>query len=445
QFFPILNKKIQKQLKKANITLAHELKECKTILTKTSKSLGESISVRDSCLIALQTKQTEFQKYKAFNDRTINYDKLEHHFRAPTAQDMEILIQTCLMPLAIKTQNDSFKFVHELKQEMHADLKYVESLENEIDELEYDKAEFSDMYDVILQECVSKDVMCSYLMSLSDLDVLDELQYMYLHKSWLWHQRLSHLNFDTINDLAKNDLFSGLPKFKYAKEHICPSCEQGKTKRASNPPKPVLNSKQWLHLLHMDLCGPMRVASINGFLAQSAGSSNTDVLELPCLLVLITETSQSRQHVSTSLIHIESRKLPTKSLFVDGSTRISIFTVNTKGCTVHHWVYDVLSSIPEFTLVKTDSINADHAGCIETRKSTSGGIQFLGDKLVSWMSKKQNFTAMSLAEAEYVALSASCAQVTWMRTQLQDYGFNYNKITLYCDSQSAIAISCNLV
>nr|GEV39860.1 integrase, catalytic region, zinc finger, CCHC-type, peptidase aspartic, catalytic [Tanacetum cinerariifolium] len=83
-------------------------------------------------------------------------------------------------------------------------------------------------------------------------------------KSWLWHQRLSHQNFDTINDLAKNDLVSGLPKFKYAKEHLCPSCEQGKSKRALHPPKSVPNSKQRLHLLHMDLCGPMRVASING-------------------------------------------------------------------------------------------------------------------------------------------------------------------------------------
>nr|GEV07118.1 reverse transcriptase domain-containing protein [Tanacetum cinerariifolium] len=55
-----------------------------------------------------------------------------------------------------------------------------------------------------------------------------------------------------------------LPKFKYNKEHLCPSCEQGKSKRASHPPKPVLNSRQRLHLLHMDLCGPMRIASING-------------------------------------------------------------------------------------------------------------------------------------------------------------------------------------
>ncbi|GJV58850.1 hypothetical protein Tco_1464950 [Tanacetum coccineum] len=73
---------------------------------------------------------------------------------------------------------------------------------------------------------------------------------------------------------------------------------------------------------------------------------------------------------------------------------------------------------------------ADLAGCIDTRKSTFGGIQFLGDKLVSWMSKKEDCTAMSSAEAEYVALSASCAQVMWMRKQLQDYGFNYNKIPL---------------
>nr|GEW94612.1 hypothetical protein [Tanacetum cinerariifolium] len=66
------NKKIQKQLKKANTTLAQELKECKAILVKTSKSLGESISVQDSCQVALQNKQIEFEKYKAFNNRTID-------------------------------------------------------------------------------------------------------------------------------------------------------------------------------------------------------------------------------------------------------------------------------------------------------------------------------------------------------------------------------------
>ncbi|GJU23067.1 retrovirus-related pol polyprotein from transposon TNT 1-94 [Tanacetum coccineum] len=481
------NKKIQKQLKKANTSLAHELKECKSILTETSRTLGESNSIRDSCLIALQNKQTEFERYKTLNDRTVDYDKLEHklnetlgllaqkeidikeglklkayeilvvkekhdelvkhslltkshyeglvkektkvitdlklkeekdidkiismgkelvdqawekhshdHFRAPTAHDMEILIKTCLMPLAIKTQNDSFTFVHELKQEMHADLKYVESLENEIDELESDKAEFSNMYDILLQECVSNDVMCSYLHSLSDLDAHTELQCLYLHKvkececlaqklskqtetvrvihktnvsrpplrstqmkdkvmpnnrqvkdkktevedrprissisnktksitvckdslksrtskvnvvcatcgkylqgndlltgnhgsdlytislqettssslicfmvkasptqAWLWHQRLSHLNFDYINLLSKKDVVIGLPKLKYVKDQLCSSCEVSKAKRSSFKTKVVPSSKGRLNLLHMNLCGPMRVASIN--------------------------------------------------------------------------------------------------------------------------------------------------------------------------------------
>ncbi|GJT31388.1 hypothetical protein Tco_0911663 [Tanacetum coccineum] len=436
------NKKIQKQLKKANATLTQELTECKSILAETSRTLGESNSIRDSCLVALQNKQTEFERYKAFNDRTVDYDKLERrlnetlgllaqkeidikeglkvkayeisvvkekhdelvkqslltkshyeglvkektkvitdlklkeekdidkmismenqlkflneivykrsqsiqtihmlapkcptfngrptfanprylkkaqneipclyaiphdqsdpanrlvpdreetqtleeesrsklnkdlvkpfdytklnslyeifkpptqhyeiqfaqaneirkkmwrksfvktkpnifknidflpvsksisksrqaynvmtnninhlkeivnqawvkhsndllHLRNPTAQDMEILIKTCLIPLSLKTHNDSFAFVHELKQEMHADLKYVESLEDEIDELESDKAEFSNMYDMLLQECVSNDIMCSYFQSSFDLDEITELQCLYLHK-----------------------------------------------------------------------------------------------------------------------------------------------------------------------------------------------------------------------------------------------------------------------
>nr|GEZ76685.1 retrovirus-related Pol polyprotein from transposon TNT 1-94 [Tanacetum cinerariifolium] len=68
-----------------------------------------------------------------------------------------------------------------------------------------------------------------------------------------------------------------------------------------------------------------------------------------------------------------------------------------------------------------------------------------GDKLVSWSSKKQDCTSMSLTEAEYVSSSACCVQVLWMRTQLTDYGFHFDKIPMYCDSKVAIAISCNPV
>ncbi|GJX06526.1 retrovirus-related pol polyprotein from transposon TNT 1-94 [Tanacetum coccineum] len=81
-------------------------------------------------------------------------------------------------------------------------------------------------------------------------------------KSWLWHRRLSHLNFGTINQLTSKDLVDGLLKFKYNKDHICSACEQGKSERASLPPKLVPSTESKLELLHMDLCGPMRVDNI---------------------------------------------------------------------------------------------------------------------------------------------------------------------------------------
>ncbi|GJX88902.1 hypothetical protein Tco_0340916 [Tanacetum coccineum] len=89
--------------------------------------------------------------------------------------------------------------------------------------------------------------------------------------------------------------------------------------------------------------------------------------------------------------------------------------------------------------------DADHAGCQDTRRSTSGSAQLLGDKLVSWSSKKQKSTAISTTEAEYIAMSGCCAQILWMRSQLTDYGFAFNKIPLYYDNHSAITLYCNNV
>ncbi|GJZ33461.1 retrovirus-related pol polyprotein from transposon TNT 1-94 [Tanacetum coccineum] len=83
-------------------------------------------------------------------------------------------------------------------------------------------------------------------------------------KSWLWHQRLSHLNFGAINHLAKNVLVRGLPKLKFEKDHMCSACEMGKIKKQSHKPKSKDTNQEKLYLLHMDLCGPMHVASING-------------------------------------------------------------------------------------------------------------------------------------------------------------------------------------
>ncbi|GKC49043.1 putative ribonuclease H-like domain-containing protein [Tanacetum coccineum] len=83
-------------------------------------------------------------------------------------------------------------------------------------------------------------------------------------KSWLWHRRLSHLNFGAINQLAGHGLVRGLPKLKFKKDHLCSTCAMGKSKKKPHKPKSEDTNQEKLYLLHMDLCGPMRVASVNG-------------------------------------------------------------------------------------------------------------------------------------------------------------------------------------
>nr|GEX33329.1 retrovirus-related Pol polyprotein from transposon TNT 1-94 [Tanacetum cinerariifolium] len=109
----------------------------------------------------------------------------------------------------------------------------------------------SDLYTISLQESTSSTPLC--LMAKATPT-----------QAWLWHRRLFHLNFDYINLLSKKDSVIGLPKLKYVKDQLCSSCELSKAKRSSFKSKAVPSSKGRLNLLHIDLCGPMRVASING-------------------------------------------------------------------------------------------------------------------------------------------------------------------------------------
>ncbi|GJU92112.1 retrovirus-related pol polyprotein from transposon TNT 1-94 [Tanacetum coccineum] len=102
------------------------------------------------------------------------------------------------------------------------------------------------------------------------------------------------------------------------------------------------------------------------------------------------------------------------------------------------------SSRPDLVYVVSFA-DADHVGCQDTRRSTSGSMQLLGDKIVSWSSKRQKSAAISDTEAKYIALSGCCAQVLWMRSQLTDYGLGFNKIPMYCDNKSAVALCCNNV
>nr|GEW89012.1 integrase, catalytic region, zinc finger, CCHC-type, peptidase aspartic, catalytic [Tanacetum cinerariifolium] len=195
------NKKFQKQLKKANTTLAQELKECKTILAKTSKTLGESNSVRDKTKVITELKlkkehdidkmlslekQLKFLKEIVFKrSQSIQIihmmaPKVPTYNGRPTFADPRYLKQAqseipCLYVFpydqsthanrlildeeeTLDLERESRSKLNKDSQEMHADLKYVESPEKEIDKLESDKAEFSNMYDMILQECVSNKV-----------------------------------------------------------------------------------------------------------------------------------------------------------------------------------------------------------------------------------------------------------------------------------------------
>nr|GEW96181.1 hypothetical protein [Tanacetum cinerariifolium] len=105
----------------------------------------------------------------------------------------------------------------------------------------------TDLYSITLQDTNCPNLICLMAKVTSS-------------QAWLWHRRL---NFNTINLLSKNDIVVGLPKLKFVKDHLCSSCELGKAKRKSFHTKLTRSSKRRLQLLHMDLCGPMRVASIN--------------------------------------------------------------------------------------------------------------------------------------------------------------------------------------
>nr|GEU53515.1 Gag-Pol polyprotein [Tanacetum cinerariifolium] len=788
------NKKIQKKLNKANTTLAQELKECKTILTETSKALGESISVRDSCLVALQTKQTEFEKYKAFNDRTVDYDKLkckparflnslessyfsktksalktnvsEGLSKPVTAQTLPQTARQAIIQLILsiidsgctKHMMGNLKLLRNFVEKFlgticfgndqfapilgYGDLDqgniminrvyYVEGLNHNLFsvgqfcdadlEVAFQKSTSfirdlqgndlltgnrgSDLYTISLQESTSSTLLC--LMAKASPT-----------QAWLWHRRLSHLNFDYINRLSKKNVMIGLPKLKDGKNldkmkekgdlcilvgyfnqskgyrvynkrsrmivesiHICfdeikevsktsianetsglvPQQQKASDYDNSDPVHQLQNvsssadahvqSQQELDLLFSPLYDEFFNTEedhlpddefTNRFCAPTqevTESSSHNIDPEMCMFTLTVsiaepknikeamadsawiEAMQEELHqldrlyvwelvdkpfgktvirlkwlwktkkdedqtvirnkarlVAKGYAQEEAHKsfpiyqMDMKTEFLNGPLKEEVYVAQPDGFVDHDhpkkglptqesslWIeasskgmdfrstnphvvslsirpstpFEILHKhgmdkgqsigTPMATKPKLDAdlsgnpidqtnyrskirslmyltsgrpdivqavcfcaryqsrttekhlkevkrifrylrgtvnmglwypkgfsfgliafSDADHAGCIDSRKSMSGGIQFLGDKLVSWMSKKKNCTAMSSVEAKYVALSASCAQVMWMRTQLQNYGFNYNKIPLYCGSQSAIAISCNPV
>nr|GEZ61739.1 retrovirus-related Pol polyprotein from transposon TNT 1-94 [Tanacetum cinerariifolium] len=140
-------------------------------------------------------------------------------------------------------------------------------------------------------------------------------------KSWLWHRRLSHLNFGAINHLARQGLVRGLSKLKFEKDRLCSACAMGKSKKKSHKPKSEETNQEKLYLLHMDLCGPMRVESVNGKNTSSLASlmkhqllglhSRTMSLkDKPWLLLVIPKIDPSYDFVTERHHMSKHNKLP---------------------------------------------------------------------------------------------------------------------------------------
>nr|GEU98466.1 hypothetical protein [Tanacetum cinerariifolium] len=271
--------------------------------------------------------QAEQYDWLADMDEEIDEQELEAHYSymAKIKEDMEILIQTCLMPLSLKTQNDSFIFVHELKQEKHTDLKTLNINDvcatSEKCLVDYDHFAcvtqmLNDMNARTKKPNVvpistrkpkghaNKSVATPHKKKVASKSTTQKpksyyrILYEKTSKAWKWWieqqcplgykwvpktkiqwasitissqlvnfvmriWRLLHENLHVLLEIFK-DVVIGLPKLKFIKDQLCSSCELSKAKRSSFKSKAVPSLKGRINLLHIDLCGPMRVASING-------------------------------------------------------------------------------------------------------------------------------------------------------------------------------------
>ncbi|GJY95335.1 retrovirus-related pol polyprotein from transposon TNT 1-94 [Tanacetum coccineum] len=196
-------------------------------------------------------------------------------------------------------------------------------------------------------------------------------------KSWLWHRRLSHLNFGAINHLARHGLVRGLPKLKFEKDHLCSACALGKSTKKPHKPKSEDTNQEKLYLLHMDLCGPMRVASVNG---RNNGTEfvNQTLREYYEKVGISHETSVARSPQQNGVVKRRNLDTPMveKSKLDEDKDGKAVDPSHYRGM-----IGTLLYLIATF-------IDADHAGYQDTRRGTSGGMQFLGDRLINWSSKR---------------------------------------------------------
>ncbi|GJS93894.1 hypothetical protein Tco_0800862 [Tanacetum coccineum] len=226
----------------------------------------ETLTLEQESRSKLHKETVKHKSRQAFNTVTHNINhfktivdlawekRMENGWQKPTIQEITVLVKNLLIPLAIKSKEDAFEFENALKKEMFEDLEYVKSLEKEVDVLESEKADFSNEYDLLVQDCISKDIMCTFLHSLANIDEQTELQCLYLEKIKERKSLTIELSKQTEN-ICKEDYNELLKSFSKLEQHSisleltlqqCPS--RNRSKRMSfQSPKESVGSNDMVH------------------------------------------------------------------------------------------------------------------------------------------------------------------------------------------------------
>ncbi|GJS03939.1 retrovirus-related pol polyprotein from transposon TNT 1-94, partial [Tanacetum coccineum] len=248
----------------------------------------------------------------------------------------------------------------------------------------------TDLYSITLQDSTTPNPI--WLMAKATKPVLVLKHVMF--------RRLSHLNFDAINLLSKNNIITGLPKLKFVKDHICSSCELGKAKRKG------LHAQ--VRTVQTDKGTKFLNKTLHAYFAKEGIRHETSTAQTPEQNGVVKRRNHTLVEAARTML--SAAKIPL--FFWAEAIATSCFTQN--------------SSLR--TPLQRNTLPYIH-------QWSKLSVKFF-----------HIFARLVLhPEAEYASLSACCAQILWLRTQLIDYGFHFDKIPMYCDSKAAIAISCNPV
>nr|GEY39034.1 hypothetical protein [Tanacetum cinerariifolium] len=304
----------------------------------------------------------------------------------------------------------------------------------------------TDLYSITLQDTSSPNPICLMAKATSS-------------QAWLWHRRLSHLNFDTINLLSKNDIVIGLSKLKFVKDHLCSSCKLGKAKQKSFQTKSTPSSKRRIQLLHMDLCGPMRVESING---------KKYVIVIVDDYSRYTWTHFLRSKDETSEVLINFLRLVQRGLHAHVRIVRTNKSMEFLNKTLH--AYFASEGIQHQTSVartpeQNGVVKRQNRTLVEAARTMLSAAKvplYFWAKAIATSCFTQNRSLViprhektpyhiinnQKPSVKFFHIFGSLCYIVRDGENLdkmneKDYGFYFDKIPMYCDSKAVIAISCN--